>query len=216
MIDVGFPAKSGVSGGIMGVVPGSCGIAIYSPRLDENYNSVRGMLVCAQLSELLGLHLMRKNVGQASRRKETSSRKGSNASRTGGNTYGGTKKGGSKRNGSAEGSIPQIRKVSFDHDGAFDSSPKTSTPYSSGVLLDMGSELLHNSKPSVPRISESSEYVVTQEVMNDHSVLAFTSERTEKTLERQLTRSGQLDSASRSSFEVFCVEAVKDSFSSGL
>jgi len=41
MIDVGVPAKSGVSGGIMAVVPNVGAIAVYSPRLNEHYNSVR-------------------------------------------------------------------------------------------------------------------------------------------------------------------------------
>jgi glutaminase len=53
---VGIPAKSGVGGGIMGVVNRQLGIGIYSPRLDERGNSVRGILACSHLSEGLGLH----------------------------------------------------------------------------------------------------------------------------------------------------------------
>jgi len=53
---VGIPAKSGVGGGIMGVVNRQLGIGIYSPRLDERGNSVRGILACSHLSEELGLH----------------------------------------------------------------------------------------------------------------------------------------------------------------
>jgi glutaminase len=37
----GLPAKSGVGGGIVAVVPGRFGIAAFSPRLDEAGNSVR-------------------------------------------------------------------------------------------------------------------------------------------------------------------------------
>ncbi|MBE9076351.1 glutaminase A [Romeria aff. gracilis LEGE 07310] len=54
---VGFPAKSGVGGGIIGVVPGRMGIAVFSPRLDSRGNSVRGIQVCKALSQRLGLHL---------------------------------------------------------------------------------------------------------------------------------------------------------------
>ena len=55
--DVGMPAKSGVGGGILAVVPGRLGIAIYSPPLDALGNSVRGIAVCNELSERLGLSL---------------------------------------------------------------------------------------------------------------------------------------------------------------
>jgi glutaminase len=55
--DVGVPAKSGVSGGILAVVPGKGGIAVFSPGLDEYGNSVRGVAVCREMSERLGLHV---------------------------------------------------------------------------------------------------------------------------------------------------------------
>ncbi|MCP9851210.1 glutaminase A [Cyanobium sp. Morenito 9A2] len=55
--DVGMPAKSGVGGGILAVVPGRLGIAIYSPPLDSLGNSVRGIAVCNELSGRLGLSL---------------------------------------------------------------------------------------------------------------------------------------------------------------
>lgn len=42
MFKVGVPAKSGVSGLILMVIPNLCGIAIYSPPLDSIGNSVRG------------------------------------------------------------------------------------------------------------------------------------------------------------------------------
>jgi glutaminase len=54
--DVGVPAKSGVSGGILGVVNRQLGIAAYSPRVDRNGNSVRGIRSFMQLSSELGLH----------------------------------------------------------------------------------------------------------------------------------------------------------------
>ncbi|MBE9057310.1 glutaminase A [Sphaerospermopsis sp. LEGE 08334] len=54
---VGIPAKSGVSGGILAVVPGQMGIGVFSPLLDGLANSVRGVKVCEELSQRLGLHL---------------------------------------------------------------------------------------------------------------------------------------------------------------
>jgi len=53
---VGVPAKSGVAGGILGVVNRQLGIGTYSPKLDERGNSVRGVKACTFLSEELGLH----------------------------------------------------------------------------------------------------------------------------------------------------------------
>ena len=40
---VGIPAKSGVGGGIVGVIPGELSIAVWSPALDETGNSLVGM-----------------------------------------------------------------------------------------------------------------------------------------------------------------------------
>ncbi len=53
----GLPAKSGVGGGILAVQPGRLGIAVFSPRLDEHGNSVRGIAVCRELAADLGLHI---------------------------------------------------------------------------------------------------------------------------------------------------------------
>lgn len=55
---VGMPAKSGVGGGILAVLPGQLGIGVYSPALDERGNSVRGVQVCEALSRELGLHFL--------------------------------------------------------------------------------------------------------------------------------------------------------------
>jgi glutaminase len=59
IVDVGVPAKSGVSGVIMGVVPGVCGISVFSPRLDVHNNSTRGVRVAMAMSEALGLHVLK-------------------------------------------------------------------------------------------------------------------------------------------------------------
>jgi glutaminase len=66
LYDVGMPAKSGVGGGVLAVVPGRLGIAVFSPRLDPFGNSVRGIAACRRLSEVLGLHLFDRNpLGQS-------------------------------------------------------------------------------------------------------------------------------------------------------
>jgi glutaminase len=55
--EVGMPAKSGVGGGIMAVLPGQLGLAVFSPRLDERGNSARGIAVCKRISRDFGLHV---------------------------------------------------------------------------------------------------------------------------------------------------------------
>jgi glutaminase len=58
MVRVGLPAKSGVGGGIVAVKPGQFGVGVFSPRLDERGNSVRGVQVLQRLSADFDLHLM--------------------------------------------------------------------------------------------------------------------------------------------------------------
>ena len=55
--NVGMPAKSGVGGGIMAVLPGQFGLGVFSPRLDAKGNSVRGIEACKRLSKDFSLHL---------------------------------------------------------------------------------------------------------------------------------------------------------------
>lgn len=62
---VGIPAKSGVSGGILAVVPGKLGIGVFSPGLDAYGNSVRGVKVCEEISDRLGLHVFADNSEDA-------------------------------------------------------------------------------------------------------------------------------------------------------
>ncbi len=57
LYNVGIPAKSGVAGGVLAVLPGQIGIGVFSPRLDPLGNSVRGIRVCQELSRHLDLHL---------------------------------------------------------------------------------------------------------------------------------------------------------------
>ena len=54
---VGVPAKSGVGGGIMAVVPSKMGIGIYSPALDEKGNSVAGIKLLEKISNKLYLSI---------------------------------------------------------------------------------------------------------------------------------------------------------------
>jgi len=66
---VGMPAKSGVAGGVIAVLPGQLGIGVFSPALDARGNSVRGIRVCEELSRNLDLHLLnRPSVGKVALR----------------------------------------------------------------------------------------------------------------------------------------------------
>jgi glutaminase len=58
LFEVGMPAKSGVSGGIITVAPGKGGLGTFSPRLDPAGNSVRGQRAARYLSGALGLDLL--------------------------------------------------------------------------------------------------------------------------------------------------------------
>ena len=53
---MGFPAKSGVGGGILIVIPGLMGICSFSPRLDNIGNSARGVAFCHALAEKFSFH----------------------------------------------------------------------------------------------------------------------------------------------------------------
>ncbi|HEY4361772.1 MAG TPA: glutaminase A [Bryobacteraceae bacterium] len=64
--EVGLPAKSGVGGGIFGVVNRQLGVSVYSPKLDAQGNSVRGILACKEIASHFGLHAFEfTNVGSS-------------------------------------------------------------------------------------------------------------------------------------------------------
>jgi len=68
--EVGMPAKSGVSGCIIAVMPGQIGICVYAPPVDTQGNSVRGIRVCQEISSEFELHAFnnRTNVRSVVRR----------------------------------------------------------------------------------------------------------------------------------------------------
>ncbi len=59
LYSVGMPAKSGVGGGVIAVLPGQLGIGVFSPRLDPRGNTVRGVKVCRDISRDFSLHFLR-------------------------------------------------------------------------------------------------------------------------------------------------------------
>jgi glutaminase len=66
MYSIGMPAKSGVAGGIIAVLPGQLGIGVFSPPLDARGNSVRGIRVCDAISRHCDLHLFnRPGIGKS-------------------------------------------------------------------------------------------------------------------------------------------------------
>jgi glutaminase len=57
-VQIGVPAKSGVSGGLLAIIPNKMAIAVFSPPLDSTGTSVRGQKVIKALSNFWGLHLL--------------------------------------------------------------------------------------------------------------------------------------------------------------
>ncbi|WP_049280925.1 glutaminase, partial [Ralstonia solanacearum] len=51
---VGLPAKSGVGGGIVAVLPGEFGVCVWSPGLDVSGNSLAGLQALEWLTTLSG------------------------------------------------------------------------------------------------------------------------------------------------------------------
>lgn len=55
-IRVGVPSKSGVSGGIMALVPNRMGIGVFGPAIDKKGNSVAGIHILQEISQRFDLH----------------------------------------------------------------------------------------------------------------------------------------------------------------
>lgn len=53
----GIPAKTGVGGGVMGIMPGGFGIAAFSPPLDSAGNSVRAQKAIMYITQKLGVNV---------------------------------------------------------------------------------------------------------------------------------------------------------------
>jgi glutaminase len=64
MYRAGLPAKTGVGGGIVAVVPGKFAIATFSPPLNEAGNSVRGLKAINYIASELGVGLYGPNSGE--------------------------------------------------------------------------------------------------------------------------------------------------------
>lgn len=57
MYTSGIPAKTGVGGGVMGILPGQFGIAAFAPPLDDSGNSVKAQLSIQYIMNKLGLNV---------------------------------------------------------------------------------------------------------------------------------------------------------------
>ena len=53
----GLPAKTGVGGGMVAIVPGTLAIAAFSPRLNQAGNSIRAMAVVRDIARRLRINI---------------------------------------------------------------------------------------------------------------------------------------------------------------
>ena len=69
LLQVGLPAKSGVSGIVLVVVPNVVGFAVWSPSLDSIGNSVRGVMFAEELVKVYNFHTFESVGSQTSEKK---------------------------------------------------------------------------------------------------------------------------------------------------
>ena len=62
-VEAGFPCKSGVSGSIIGAIPGRMGVGVIGPAIDEKGNSTAGGALIKKLSQDLGLNMFGEKGG---------------------------------------------------------------------------------------------------------------------------------------------------------
>jgi len=77
---IGLPAKSGISGVIILVIPNVMGICIWSPRVDHLGNSVRGLDFCQELVNLYNFHMYDSLVSHNLEKKDPRQHKNQNRS----------------------------------------------------------------------------------------------------------------------------------------
>ena len=65
LLRVGLPAKSGVGGGLISASPAEFGIGVFSPRLDEIGNTVRGIAVARAIADQFDVHMMERTGASA-------------------------------------------------------------------------------------------------------------------------------------------------------
>jgi glutaminase len=61
--ELGVPAKSGVSGGLLTVIPSLGAFASFSPKINAEGNTVRGIAVLSKMSDIyLNFNLFQKDL----------------------------------------------------------------------------------------------------------------------------------------------------------
>jgi hypothetical protein len=119
----------------LAVVPGVCGIAVFSPPLNEHGNSVRGIQACTELSTGLNLHVLKKKGSSSkfgSKISGATSMVGGAGRRSSGSTGGSNSRSGRATNQRVKNSIVPILE---QDEGYYIPASATSTPADSTRLV---------------------------------------------------------------------------------